>query len=295
MRKGENKRDVRRVLKQLVVAVSFTFIYLDAYCTGMVCGREEGGSAAMLFSRSIKRATCATSILPLSLRLRGGKPAEDSVAHDVEKATALLEKARAGYAAAGVRPPEKIEKMDKLNKLLTEHKEALIKGDRHAINALKRTMGTMGQDDYAADDDGPSVIDSDEDREDWEDGVDKLKVEGDAILKEIRTGVKRGPDYNHWDEIPALRKAELMINEDTHHPLWTAVRDGNADRLRYLLKANKMYDVNHRFPALWNSSLLHVAAECNDVEVATILVNSGAHIEARNTYHQAPLHLATYW
>jgi hypothetical protein len=107
----------------------------------------------------------------------------------------------------------------------------------------------------------------------------------------MRTGTKRGPDYNHWDEIPALHKAALMISEDSHHALWKAVRDQNADRLGYLLQHKKcsghtQYDVNHMFPALWNSTLLHVAAECEDVEVATMLFTSGAHLEQRNRYHR---------
>ena len=38
-----------------------------------------------------------------------------------------------------------------------------------------------------------------------------MKAEGDAIEKEIRTGVKRGPNFNHWDEIPALRKVCVCL------------------------------------------------------------------------------------
>jgi len=242
-------------------------------------------------------------------RLRGGgggagaaaartAEAAESTAHDVAKAMQLLEKARAGYAAAGVKPPGKLEQIDELNRMLAEDKDALIHGDRRVLERLEQKLGGP---DPGVPAEEASVLDSEEqEQEDWEAGVDKLKEEGDAILEEIRTGKKRGPDYNHWDEIPALRKAELMITEDSHHALWKAVRDQNADRLAYLLQHRKQngdtqYDVNHMFSTLWNSTLLHVAAECEDVEVATMLVTSGARMEQRNTYYQAPLHLATFW
>lgn len=249
-----------------------------------------GGAVAQQDQVSLSRGCAALSG---ALRLRGGaaRPAGVSdaaarTARDVEKAMQLLEKARAGYAAAGVKPPGKLEQIDALNRLLAEDKNALINGDRGVLDKLEQTVG-------APDPGAPQALalDSEEQQlEDWEAGVDKMKEEGDAILHEMRTGTKRGPDYNNWDEIPALRKAALMISEDSHHALWKAVRDQNADRLAYLLQHKKCsghtrYDVNHMFPALWNSTLLHVAAECEDVEVATMLFTSGAHLEQRNRYY----------
>jgi hypothetical protein len=230
------------------------------------------------------------------LSLRGGTDGmagvPGSTARDVAKATALLEKARAGFAAAGVQPPEKLAQIDELNRLLNEDGQAIAHGDQLALERLKRSVGVWDQKMGA---EKVSVVDSDEDRDDWEAEVDKLKEEGDEIEKEIRTGVKRGSEFNHWNEIPALRKAELEISSDSHHPLWKAVRDANVDRLQYLLKSRSEWDINHAFPSLWNSSLLHVAAEGEDVDVLTLLVTSGAAMEQRNTYCQAPLHLASYW
>ena len=253
-------------------------------------GRAGGGGAA---AHALLSRGCWT--LSGALRLRGGAARQtgalDSAtrtARDVEKAMQLLEKARAGYAAAGVKPPGKLEQIDALNRLLAEDKNALINGDRRVLDKLEQTVGAP---DPGVTPDEALALDSEEQQqEDWEAGVDKMKEEGDAILHEMRTGTKRGPDYNHWDEIPALRKAALMISEDSHHALWKAVRDQNADRLGYLLQHKKcsghtQYDVNHMFPALWNSTLLHVAAECEDVEVATMLFTSGAHLEQRNRYH----------
>jgi len=244
-----------------------------------------GGAASVWLARGCSGMSGA-------LRLRGGaaRPASDAAtrtARDVEKAMQLLEKARAGYAAAGVKPPGKLEQIDALNRLLAEDKNALINGDRRVLDKLEQTVGAP---DPGVTPDEALALDSEEQQqEDWEAGVDKMKEEGDAILHEMRTGTKRGPDYNHWDEIPALRKAALMISEDSHHALWKAVRDQNADRLSYLLQHKKcnghtQYDVNHMFPALWNSTLLHVAAECEDVEVATMLFTSGARLEQRNRY-----------
>ena len=258
-----------------------------------------------------------------TLRLRGGLDvAQDdadwdggATAADVAKAAALLQKARAGYAASGVQPPDAVEQIDALNAVLEEDRSALIRGDAAALDRLQRSLGPSADDPAAAGE--ASVVESEEDGEDWEGGVEKMQQERDAILHEMRTGVPRSapgapPGYSQWDEIPALRKAELMMSEDSHHPLWKAVRDGNADRLRYLLDtrtrsgdatsggegssgAGPRYDINHKFPSLWNSALLHVAAEGDDIEVATLLVEAGADLEQRNTYLQAPLHLASYW
>ena len=249
-----------------------------------------------------------TRTLP-TLRLRGGLDvAQDdadwdggATAADVAKAAALLQKARAGYAASGVQPPDAVEQIDALNAVLEEDRAALVRGDAAALDRLQRSLGPVADDPAAAAE--ASVVESEEDGEDWEGGVEKMQQERDAILHEMRTGVPRSapgapPGYSQWDEIPALQKAELMMSEDSHHPLWKAVRDGNADRLRYLLDTRgtgTRYDINHKFPSLWNSALLHVAAEGNDIEVATLLVQAGGDLEQRNTYLQAPLHLASYW
>jgi len=40
--------------------------------------------------------------------------------------------------------------------------------------------------------------------------VGYTQKEGDAMAHEMRTGIKRGPDFNHWDGIPALRKVHYI-------------------------------------------------------------------------------------
>jgi hypothetical protein len=274
---------------------TYTLSSMVVVCAALA-GLTDESTGKALPSSSLP-VLCVAPYPPGAMQLRGGgkdcsaeRAAE--TARDVAKAAALLQKARAGFAAAGVQPPDKIAQIDELSRLLNDDKAALVEGDLSAHDRLKRTVGTWDKTMGAA---VASVVDSDEDREDWEAEVDKLKEEGDALEQEIRTGVRRGSEYNQWDEIPALRKAELMISEDSHYPLWKAVRDANADRLRYLLQSRTDLNVNHEFSALWNSSLLHVAAEGEDVEVLTLLVISGAAIEQRNAYSQAPLHLASYW
>jgi len=232
-------------------------------------------------------------------RLSGGGEDEEEPTMDEEwaKAMALLNKSEKAFQAAGVRPS---------GAALPEAAQSRL----NSLQGLKGALGTTADD--LEDDDAKyelmkqfRMVDDDTARNafsesidggsvNWESAVDREKRTSAHMIKAMKEGGGRpGPKGSFWDKFPDLGKKALSLPCDPHYPLWKAVADGNADRLRYLLE-HPPFPINYRFEALWNSTLLHVASERPSVEVVTLLVQAGALVEDLNGHEQAPLHLASF-
>lgn len=219
---------------------------------------------------------------------------------EIQKAMRLLQKADEGFRAAGLTPNDatrsgedlddddpaaKLQSIAKLRSLLEGDAPALASPSPEHIKELKR-LRLM--------DDSTLNFGSEMESSHWD---ATARAEDAALSQAFSNHVTPKPGAKKkktlWDDLPPLFKERMSLSLDAHHPLWAAVAQSNVDRLSYLLD-QPAYNVNHRFRALWNSTLLHVAAELPDVEVATLLVKRGAAIDALNAYDQTPLHLAAY-
>ena len=109
--------------------------------------------------------------------------------------------------------------------------------------------------------------------------------------------------YNNLDIVKLLVKADANLeiaNEDGQTPLYSAVLHGNIEIVKFLIDSganiNTAESISHYSP-------LHLALFCPDLHgfnvdthknyfnIATLLIKSGANLDAETSLHRSPLHM----